>query len=375
MSLLFTFSGRKAYSANLLQEDGFKLLREDGSALLQEDFACPFSQWTIASAILSTAAANVGGLVWSGTKFWFAKWDATANTPELWQSTDGVTWTQYTNLSLFWSAKILCLAYVNGRLVIVGDQVHAFSTDEGLNWTNVPTSLSLSATPTRLIYGNGIYGLQSGSAIYTSADISSATWTAATYPANANPGAFEFIDGIFYIGAYDTTVCLLCYTSTDLVSWTPIQSGSSQTVTPQAPQHLIAIKKWGKTLFFICWRYNLTPPITPTTTYKWDFRSSTDNLATSSLITSFDTTTRTGNYNSNLILTSNGFFFMFPQFASAPNSTERNGIYFLSFGAGSAVQRAEAVGAGSIFTATSGNILCSVSQTFGSSYKISSSQL
>jgi hypothetical protein len=373
MPLLFTFSGRKAYSANLLQEDGFKLLQEDGSALLQEDFACPFSQWTVPPEIPSTAAVDVGGLVWSGTKFWFARREANTNTPELWYSADGATWTQYTNLSLFWSSKILCLAYVNGRLVIVGDRVHAFSTDEGLNWTNVPTSLNLAETPTRLIYGNGIYGLQSGSAIYTSADISSATWTAATYPANANPGAFEFIDGTFYIGAYDTTVCLLCYTSTDLVSWTPIQSGSSQTVTPQAPQHLIAIKKWGKTLFFICWRYNGVP--TPTNLPKWDFRSSTDNLATSSLITSFDTTTRTGNYNSNLILTSNGFFFMFPRFASAPTSTERNGIYFLSFGAGSAVQRAEAVGAVSIFTATSGNILCSVSQVFGSSYKISSSQL
>jgi hypothetical protein len=158
-----------------------------------------------------------------------------------------------------------------------------------------------------------------------------------------------------------------------LVSWTPIQSGSSQTVTPQAPQHLIAIKKWGKTLFFICWRYNGVP--TPTNLPKWDFRSSTDNLATSSLITSFDTTTRTGNYNSNLVLTSNGFFFMFPALAASPSSTEKNGIYFLSFGAGSAVQKAEAVGAVSIFTATSGDILCSVSQKLGSSYKISSSQL
>ena len=130
--------------------------------------------------------------------------------PASWYSTDGINWSQITNIPLVYpSQQAQDLRFLNNKwFIAANDSTNNYSTFmtsvDGINWSNNPITVSGigASNVTTILYGNGLYVAAAGqySRPYYSYDLT--TWTV---------GSGNFLAGGLYgsVGAYGNGVFLM----------------------------------------------------------------------------------------------------------------------------------------------------------------------
>jgi len=168
--------------------------------------------------------------------------------PASWYSTDGINWSQITNIPLVYpSQQAQDLRFLNNKwFIAANDSTNNYSTFmtsvDGINWSNNPITVSAigQSNVVTILYGNGLYVAAAGQypRPYYSYDL--VTWTV---------GSGDFLAGGLYgsVGAYGNGVFLMAGFS-KYFTGIPQRPGDS---TAENPTHPVLRSTDGITWTFI----------------------------------------------------------------------------------------------------------------------------
>lgn len=145
---------------------------------LSSDAGLTWSNPTIASFAPSTTGLPIRGLAWSGSLF-MAVGGTVGGQSRVATSPDGTTWTDRNSTAPFFigvSKQLRCVAYGSGKWVVGGTGIKdiAYSSDDGVSWTNV-TLFGSNTTVNRIVWNGSLFVLCWAGGVKTSPD--GVTWT------------------------------------------------------------------------------------------------------------------------------------------------------------------------------------------------------
>lgn len=104
----------------------------------------------------------VGGSARNGVAYGDGRWVVVSYNSGVFDSTDGISWTQILLFGALGSRAIRSVAYGNGRWVVVGDQGGMAHSANVLNWAAIPAggegkTFANNQHITGVAYGNGMW--------------------------------------------------------------------------------------------------------------------------------------------------------------------------------------------------------------------------
>jgi len=183
---------------------------------------------------------NRNKVLWTGTKYAFADYALSSNTP-VWTSTDGVSWTS--NATTFVIGQ--CFTLANG-IIFAGDNSNTntfYTSTDATTWTarSFPTTTVADGKLVAVVYSGGKYVafVRKGSttyAVHTFTSTDAVTWTYGA--AVSGPAVATNTDNGLYVAASSTTIVVTgdgaanttFYYSTNGTTWTTTGQATGTTL-------------------------------------------------------------------------------------------------------------------------------------------------